>query len=122
MIIELLKTLSQEFRSVVPESYLEWNDADNVVYPYLTYSVQREALERHSDTLTVDIDIFDNASSYKGTYQVEEQLNEYFKQRRTLTDVALFIWSFVRSQNILTGDETIKRRQVTLSAKIDWRS
>ncbi|MCR8704182.1 hypothetical protein [Weissella cibaria] len=121
MIIGLLQTLSEEFRTVLPESYLEWNNADQVVYPYLTYSVQREAAERHSDTLTVDIDIFDNSSSYKGTYEVEEKLNEYFKWRRTITDDALFIWSFVRSQNIPTGDESIKRRQVTLSAKIDWR-
>lgn len=120
--IEFLKELNQQFRLVVPESYHERNNKATVVYPYVTYDFDSEAIERNVDGFYVDVDIFDNNSSYIDIFQIEEGLKTHFKDNRKLTDDFFIRFNFLRSNKIPTGDDNIKRRNLQFYCKIDWRN
>ena len=120
--IEFLKELNQQFRLVVPESYHERNNKATVVYPYVTYDFDSEAIERNVDGFYVDVDIFDNHSSYIDIFQIEEALKTHFKDNRKLADDFFIRFNFLRSNKIPTGDDNIKRRNLQFYCKIDWRN
>jgi len=121
-LIEFLKELNQQFRLVVPESYHERNNKATVVYPYVTYDFDSEAIERNVDGFYVDVDIFDNNSSYVDIFQIEEALKTHFKDNRKLTYDFFIRFNFLRSNKIPTGDDNIKRRNLQFYCKIDWRN
>ena len=120
--IEFLKELNQQFRLVVPESYHERNNKATVVYPYVTYDFDSEAIERNVDGFYVDVDIFDNNSSYVDIFQIEDALKAHFKDSRKLTNDFFIRFNFLRSNKIPTGDDNIKRRNLQFYCKIDWRN
>lgn len=120
--IEFLKELNQQFRLVVPESYHERNNKATVVYPYVTYDFDSEVIERNVDGFYVDVDMFDNNSSYIDIFQIEEALKTHFKDNRKLTDDFFIRFNFLRSNKIPTGDDNIKRRNLQFYCKIDWRN
>lgn len=120
--IEFLKELNQQFRLVVPESYHERNNKATVVYPYVTYDFDSEAIERNVDGFYVDVDIFDNHSSYIDIFQIEEALKTHLKDNRKLADDFFIRFNFLRSNKIPTGDDNIKRRNLQFYCKIDWRN
>lgn len=119
--IGFLKELNKQFRSVVSESYFERNNTSEIKYPYVTYNFGNEAIERNVDGFYVDVDIFDNNSSYKNIFQVEEALRSHFKDNRKLTDDFFVRFNFLRSNQIPTADDNIKRRNMQFYCKIDWR-
>ncbi|MFA6719478.1 MAG: hypothetical protein WCS15_10395 [Prevotella sp.] len=125
--IELLKLLYAEFVSVLPESYNEVNESVKVKYPYLTYSLtDSESLDRNQEGYNIDVDIFDNNSSYANILTVEDALKSHFeaysKEYAQLTDDFLVRVEYLRSNKIPTGDDNIKRRNLQFYFKIDWRN
>lgn len=120
--LNFLKELTTQFRGVVPETYHERNAATVVKYPYVTYDFDSEALERNVDGFYIDVDIFDNNSSYTDIFQIEEALRAHFKDNRKLTDDFFIRFNFLRSNKIPTGDDAIKRRNMQFYCKIDWRN
>lgn len=118
---ELLAKLTELLRTVCPETYLEWNGSDKATYPYLTYSVDGEYLGRQRDGFTVDVDIFDNNSSYKKIYEIEERIKKELCFGRHLTDDFFIMVDYRHSTTVPTGDKTIKRRTITLYVQVDWR-
>lgn len=120
--IELFKLLYAEFISVLAESYNEVNTAPKVKYPYLTYSAtDSESLDRNQEGYNVDVDIFDNNSSYAKILTVEDDLKAHFNDYVLLTDDFLVRVEYLRSNKIPTGDDNIKRRNLQFYFKIDWR-
>lgn len=119
--LEFLKELTAQFRTVVPESYHERNRKETVLYPYVTFDFDRESLERNVDGFYIDVDIFDNNSSYVDIFQIEEALTAHFKDNKKLTDDLFIRFNFLRSNKIPTGDDQIKRRNMQFYCKTDWR-
>lgn len=119
--IEFLKELTAQFRTVVPESYHERNRKETVLYPYVTFDFDSEALERNVDGFYIDVDIFDNNSSYFDVFQIEDALKTHFKDNRKLTDDLFIRFNFLRSNKVPTGDDQIKRRNLQFYCKTDWR-
>lgn len=120
--IDFLKELTAQFRAVTPESYHEKNQKNTVIYPYLTFDFDRESIERNVDGFYIDVDIFDNNSSYTNVFVLEEALTEHFKDNRKLTDDLFIRFNFVRSNKVPTGDDMIKRRNLQFYCKTDWRN
>lgn len=120
--LEFLKELTAQFRTVVPESYHERNRKETVLYPYVTFDFDRESLERNVDGFYIDVDIFDNNSSYVDIFQIEEALTAHFKDNKKLTDDLFIRFNFLRSNKIPTGDDQIKRRNMQFYCKTDWRN
>lgn len=120
--IEFLKELTRQFRAVIPESYHEKNRKEKVIYPYLTFNFDSENLERNIDGFYIDVDIFDNDSSYINVFEVEGNLKDYFKDNRKLTDDLFIRFNFLRSNKAPTNDDLIKRRNLQFYCKVDWRN
>lgn len=120
--IELYKLLYAEFKAVLDESYNEVNTAPKVKYPYLTYSAtDSESLDRRQEGYNVDVDIFDNNSSYANILTVEQALKDHFDDYVLLKDEFLVRVEYLRSNKIPTGDDNIKRRNLQFYFKVDWR-
>lgn len=120
--IDFLKELTAQFRLVTSESFHEINRKETVTYPYLTFDFDSEGLERNVDGFYIDVDIFDNNSSYMRVFELEEALKEHFKDNRLLTDEVFVRFNFLRSNKIPTGDDVIKRRSLQFYCKVDWRN
>lgn len=119
--IEFLKELTSQFKRVTSESFHENNQKKEVIYPYLTYDFDSEALERNQDGFYIDVDIFDNNSSYMNIFQLEDELKKHFKDNRKLTDKLFIRFNFLRSMKVPTNDDKIKRRNLQFYCKVDWR-
>lgn len=120
--ITFLTELTNQFRLVLPESYHDKNRSATVLYPYLTYNFDSEALERNMEGFYIDVDIFDNNASYVDIFQVEDALKDHFKDNRKLTDDLFIRFNFLRSTKVVTGDDNIKRRNMQFYCKVDWRT
>lgn len=119
--IEFLKELTTEFRLVTPESFHEKNRKETVVYPYLTFDFDYEAIETNVEGFYIDVDVFDHNSSYVNVFKLEDELKTHFKDHRKLTDELFIRFNFLRSNKISTGDDLIKRRTMQFYCKTDWR-
>ena len=119
--IEFVKELTSQFRLVTSESFHEKNRKKKVVYPYLTFDFDSEAIERNVDGFYIDVDIFDNNSSYMNVFQLENDLKAHFKDNKKLTDELYIRFNFLRSMKVPTGDDNIKRRNLQFYCKVDWR-
>ena len=120
--ITFLTELTNQFRLVLPESYHDKNRSASVLYPYLTYNFDSEALERNIEGFYIDVDIFENNASYVDIFQVEDALKDHFKDNRKLTDDLFIRFNFLRSTKVVTGDDNIKRRNMQFYCKVDWRT
>jgi len=121
-LIEFVQELTSQFRQVTTESFHDRNTKKHVIYPYLTYDFDSEAIERNVDGFYIDVDLFDENSSYTNLFQLESDLKMHFKDNMKLTDDLFIRFNFLRSNNIPTGDEIIKRRNLQFYCKVDWRN
>lgn len=120
--ITFLTELTNQFRTIVPESYHDRNRKAEVLYPYVTFDFDSESIERNVEGFYIDVDIFDSNSSYEDIFQIEGALKEHFKDNRKLTDDLFIRFNFLRSNKIPTGDDLIKRRNMQIYCKTDWRN
>ena len=120
--IPLLQELYKQFTEVHPESYHNQNTADKVVYPYLTYDFDSEEVERNVDGFYIDVDIFDDSGSFFNIFDLEGKLKDAFKQKVMLTEENLLQFNFLRSTKVPTGDKLLRRRNIQLYCKVDWRN
>lgn len=120
--IEFVQELTKQFRAVTPESFHEKNRKSTVIYPYLTFDFDAEAIEPNVEGFDIDVDIFDNNSSYTNIFNLESKLKSHFKDLVILTDDLLMRFNFLRSTKISIGDDMIKRRNLQFYCKVDWRN
>lgn len=120
--IKLLQEITKEFRKITPESYYDTNRSDEVRYPYFTFDLSSEDLERNVEGFYIDIDIFDSSTSYINLFELEGQIKNHFKDLVILTDDLLLRFSYLRGDNMPTGDDVIIRRNIQLYCKVDWRN
>lgn len=120
--IELLKTLLEIFKEVSDETYLEVNTSEVISYPYITYSLDIDNIDKNTDGFYLDIDIFDNNASYTKIFELESQLRERFDFNQLFTD-GLFLRSYFKgSTHVPTLSNTLKRRNMQIYCKVDWRN
>ncbi|BDR75272.1 hypothetical protein [Clostridium tetani] len=120
--IPFLVQLTQEFRKVCKESYLELNTSDEVKYPYLTFSYSSEQLENTREGFYIDVDIFDNCGADTlRLEQLTEDVKKHFLKSRILTDEVLLQFKVVSRRMVPTVNKQIKRRWIQLYCKVDWR-
>ena len=119
--INFLEELTSQFKQVTSESFHEKNRRKEVVYPYLTFDFDSEPIERNIEGFYIDVDIFDNNSSYKKVFQLEDELKAHFKDNKKITDDLYIRFNFSNSMKVPTGDDLIKRRNLQFYCKVDWR-
>lgn len=121
--INLLKEINKEFKLVNNESFLIKNHKgkEEIIYPYLTYKLNTEGLEYGIDGVYLDVDIFDSNSSYINLFILEKKLRDHFRKKDIMLDDLFLRFNYLRSNNIDTLDELIKRRNLQFYIKVYWR-
>ncbi|WP_440896240.1 hypothetical protein ACS127_17220 [Amphibacillus sp. Q70] len=120
--IPFLQEIYKQFTEVHQESYHNQNTAKTVTYPYLTYDFDSEPLETNVEGFYIDVDIFDNTGSFTRIFELEGRLKDHFKQKLVLTDDNLLRFNFLRSTGVPTGDKLLRRRNIQIYCKVDWRN
>ncbi|MBN6206301.1 hypothetical protein JYK21_07540 [Ralstonia pickettii] len=120
--IPFVQELYKQFTDVHQESYHNQNTANVVTYPYLTYDFDSEELEKNVDGFYIDVDIFDTSGSFTNIFELEGKLKDHFKDKVILTDDNLLRFNFLRSTGVPTGDKLLRRRNIQIYCKVDWRN
>lgn len=116
-----MRLLNEELRKVTSESFHVINRKQEVVYPYLTYDFDAVNLEENIDGIYVDLDIFDNNSSYLNIIRLEDKLKKQLKGSKQLTDDLHVRFYYQGSNKIPTLDEKIKRRQSVYRLRVAYK-
>lgn len=119
--IDFLKSLNGEFKSLCDESFLFENNSSKIKYPYVVYSLQSEDLEDRQG-FYIDVDIYDNCGANTADLEIlQQRIIAHFKRFHKVHErFAMFI-NFQSSNIVPTMDEMIKHRVVQLYLKLDWR-
>ena len=119
--IELMQQLTIAFKAITANSHHAINRDTTVTYPYLTFDIDTEAINRNQEGFYIDVDIFDNSTSYVALFTLEEAVKDHLRDLRLMTDELYVRFIFNGSTKVPTGDETILRRNLRFYATIDWR-
>ncbi len=122
MMESLLRELIKQFRIVEENSYHVTNSSKNIDYPYLTFTLSEESLSRHTSGFYIDCKLFDSNTSIIDLLRLEGDLKAHFHALRFFTDDMYLRFEFLRSNDFDTKDELIKRRNIQIYVKIDWRN
>ena len=120
--IQLMQEITAAFKAVTANSHNAINRDQTVTYPYLTFDLDSEALNRNQEGFYIAVDIFDNQTSYSRILELEQQLKDHFRNLTVMTDELYIRFAFNGSNRVPTGDEIIIRRNIRCYAKIDWRN
>lgn len=125
--LELLATRVYEaFNDAYSNVHATVNRSENVEYPYVTFDLRTDpTLARNQENLVIDVQVFDNISSYSRAYAVASKLRNHFKGLLTLDDALHIRYDVQRGisnwHQVPTNDPNIIRLEGTLQAKLDWR-
>lgn len=123
----LARAIYSAFTNINKNSHASVNRDDNVIYPYLTYDIRTDppTESRNQENLILDIQIFDNITSYSRLYELASDIANGFKGL-IITKEGFHIRFDVRNGasnwiQIPTEDPNIIRLEGTVQGKIDWR-
>ena len=122
--IEVINYLTGLFSTIVPETHYTRNNKKTVVYPYQTFTLTGEPIRFQGQGFYIDIDLFDNSKSDVGIEKALSAMVEAFNGQEPfnqLTDSFLIQISYNSDDFVPTGSDTLKRRNLRLYAKFDWR-
>ena len=122
--IEVINYLTGLFKTIVPETHYTRNNNKTVVYPYQTFTLTGEPIRFQGQCFYIDIDLFDNSKSDVGIEKALSAMVEAFNGQEPfnqLTDSFLIQISYNSDDFVPTGSDTLKRRNLRLYAKFDWR-
>ena len=115
--IEVVKKITSELRTVLPNSYYDINTSTVITYPYLTFDLGNEQFE-NLEGFYLDIDVFDQNTSYTSVFVLEENLKKYLHKKDILTKDFLIRFNFIRSNKAPTDKQLIKRRNLQFYCKV----
>lgn len=114
--------LNKQLREIHKESHYKWNHSKTVEYPYLTYNYESIPIDDIRDEFSVTINIFDHGISSKNILELESKLiNELNKNYQELDKAFVYIRTG-RSLDIPTQNDSVQRRELQLTVKVDWKS
>lgn len=122
--IEVINYLTGLFKTIVPETHYTRNNNKTVVYPYQTFTLTGEPIRFQGQGFYIDIDLFDNSKSDVGIEKALSAMVEAFNGQEPfnqLTDSFLIQISYNSDDFVPTGSDMLKRRNLRLYAKFDWR-
>lgn len=119
--IKFMQELTTVFKAVTTNSHHAINRDTTVTYPYLTFDIDSEGINRNQEGFYIDVDLFDNQTSYARILALEQSLKDHMRDLRLMTDDLYIRFEFNASTKVPTADETIIRRNLRFYAKTDWR-
>ena len=120
--LDLAAEIDGLLKEVTPEAYQGTNQAKEVVYPYITYSVNTEGPNGNQEEFYIDIQFFDYGTSYARILGLQEELKGKLHKRRIMAPGSYTQYWVGQGIEVPTTNERIKRRDTTVRGKIDWRN
>jgi hypothetical protein len=119
--IELFENLTQTLKNILPESYHEVNPKKAIIYPYLVFRVDTMELERNTEEVSLELDLFDSGSSQARLLELAGKIKTNFKYKRDLTANFLLIYRFKNDLEIPTLVDNLQRRNMQFAIKTIYR-
>lgn len=120
--LDLAKVIYENLSQVTSEAHHVWNYSKQVVYPYATYSLNSQKYDENVEEFYLDIQLFDNSHSYNDLFKLENDLRSHFKDLKIMTNELFVRCRYIRSDDVPTTTETIKRRDLQFICRVDWRN
>lgn len=124
---QLLATKVYEaFSDAYDNSHADVNRDNTVEYPYITYNIRTNPADaRNQENLIIDVQLFDNTTSYSRIYEVASMLKNHFKGLIMLAGDLDIRFDVQRGASnwisVPTADDSIIRLEGNIQGKIDWR-
>lgn len=119
---QLARAIQQELEAVTPEAFMGINEQEQVVYPYLTYTIGGNGINGNQEENPIEVNLFDYGTSHLKILELEGRIRDHFQQRKIMTPDLFIQFSVGLSTEVPTGDRRIKRRDLTIYTKTDWRN
>lgn len=114
---KLYSVLSDAF----PEIYRQFNHNEKVVYPYGVFKTDLEFIDRFTDGVYLDIDLFDRNTNDQRLIESEYVIRSKMDAITLLDEHLLLRMQFLRSTDVSTNDDSIKRRKISYYIKVNRR-
>lgn len=124
---EVIRLITQFFKTIIKESFYITNYKADVIYPYLTFSYTAQPFYRkNGNEIYIDFDVFDNQGN--NNERIETLVNDLIEavedsERNVINNDELLICIEGISINLIpTNSDTLQRRNGTINLRIDWRN
>lgn len=124
---EVIRLITQFFKTIIKESFYITNYKADVIYPYLTFSYTAQPFSRkNGNEIYIDFDVFDNQGN--NNERIETVVNDLIEavedsERNVINNDELLIRIEGISINLIpTNSDTLQRRNGTINLRIDWRN
>lgn len=124
---EVIRLITQFFKTIIKESFYITNHKANVIYPYLTFSYTAQPFYRkNGNEVYIDFDVFDNQGN--DNERIETVVNDLIEavednERKVIKSDKLLIRIEGININLMpTNSDTLQRRTGTINLRIDWRN
>jgi len=124
---EVIRLITQFFKTIIKESFYITNPKADVIYPYLTFSYTAQPFYRkNGNEIYIDFDVFDNQGN--NNERIETVVNGLIEavednERKVIKNDKLLIRIEGISINLIpTNSDTLQRRNGTINLRIDWRN
>lgn len=112
--------LNKLLREVCEQSFYKWNYSKEVIYPFLTYEFQHEPIDDIRDEFTVTLSMFDEGTSYIRLLELENEMINHLNKKYLFLDNCNVYIRLVRTMEVPTGFDSVKRRELEFVMKVDW--
>lgn len=123
---EIIKLMTQFFKTITEESFYITNPKANVIYPYLTFNYQVQPFYRsNANEVYIDFDVFGNQGN--NNIEIEKVVSELIEavedtEKNVISSDKVFIrLEGVNVDMLPTNSDTLQRRTGTVKLRIDWR-
>lgn len=113
--------LNKTLKEIHQESHHKWNHSKTVTYPYLTYDFEYDPVDDIRDEFEITVNMFDYGTSSKNLLQIETNLVNGLNKKYEELDNAFVYIRTARAMDIPTQNETIQRRELNITIKVDWK-
>jgi hypothetical protein len=120
--VAILESITATLREIIAETFHEVNPKDTLLYPYATFTISTQELDRNMEDIMLEIDIFDRGLSNKGLLEVAGELKDHLKYKRELTDKLLLVYRFQSEADIPTTVSNLRRHSMTFGVRTAYRS
>ncbi len=122
-ISSLLVAIMDELRKVQAETYYDMNPRENdaVIYPYATVTTSSSKLNPDQDGFNVDIMLHDRSNGLRTIADFESAVINHIQKLRLFKDDIYMQFRYLRSTSVPSTNNKLKRRNVQIYVKVDWR-
>lgn len=124
---EVIRLITQFFKTIIKESFYIINPKADVIYPYLTFTYTAQPFYRkNGNEIYIDFDVFDNQGN--NNERIENVMNDLIEavensERNVIKNDKLLIRVEGINLNLIpTNSDTLQRRNGTINLRIDWRN